>query len=188
MTNVTVKDVLSFRSVHGKKYIVRQAYDLFYRHAKKRFITLSTTLPYSTNDDEPYLCCHVQVASEHYRSIYYDIVYQFFTSSTITPKTYIRIFSNCPAFVYQLAYIFHKHDALLFPHLYPLPVLSIPPRKTNPHYHIDIDKYSYAALKYVLAYRISVDLVGKVASTKWRHIPSITEIQRNLAVQKSRRR
>lgn len=86
--------------------------------------------------------------------IYYDVAVQFEDNKKITLNSPFQLYSNSPGFVYNFAYVFHKHGSLLFPQHYPPEVLTMNPKVRNPFESIGFDKHCYAILRYVTETKI----------------------------------
>ena len=173
---VTVEHILKVTTAPAKRHIVRQLYDKFYLTIPKRIVTVADSLPFKAvpnKDDSKYdwFAVHVQIQSESVSQVWYDIIIQFL-SPNITPSTKVRVYNNTPVFMYFLAYVYYKRNSLLFPQLYPMQVLTMPPKIRNPQQLADPDKYTYAALRLIRGRRISKNSVGRTYSTQWTTIPT----------------
>ena len=104
--------------------------------------------------------------------IYYDVAVQFPNTDRVTLNTPFQLYSNSPGFVYNFAYVFHKHGSLLFPQHYPQEVLTMNPKIRNPFESVGFDKHCYAILRYVTETKIEAFL-----SRAKDHMPQVKTIK-----------
>lgn len=98
---------------------------------------------------------YLKVPSERKADTFYDIVLWFGKTKKTKLDIPIKVYSNSPAFAYNFAFLFYQKNSLLFPELYPIIFLKIPPKVRNPFGLFGFDKHIYAALKYCWRLKLS---------------------------------
>jgi len=184
---IPAKEVLQVTHAPAKRSLLQKIYEQFYKSANIKLVTVADSLPYPYQSDVPFYVVHVQIESRSEPDVWYDIVVQVL-GTKLEPSTDVRVYNNCPAFVYFLAYVFHKRDALIFQHLYPIQVFTIPPKERNPKHLIEPDKYTYTAFRYIKSRRITKESVERLNKQKWTYIRSPKEIERIRALKVLRTR
>lgn len=109
---------------------------------------------YDLNDK--YYVAHVKVPSRRHEKLYYDVVFSFLKDSIGNSALTInnascRIFSNCPSFTYNYAYIYAKKDEII-PWLkvkYAREILKKDAVVKNPHHILNYERSVYLAMVYL---------------------------------------
>ena len=137
----------------------------------------------SVNDDikyrwytikDKYLYCHVSLPSQNTKGVYYDVVIEFDIGNNTKNlgnllESPIRVFSNCPSFIFTYANVFDTYG-LLIPWLKDKLNSSVyrkDPEVRNPYKMISFEKSIYLSLLYLSKGRLTYNLV----------VPLATEIQ-----------
>lgn len=105
---------------------------------------------------------HVLIPSEHNKEyldpIYYDVIFEF-TPPSIDAKMdtgiknyYVKVFSNCPSWMFTFTYIFAKNDCIptFVPRsYYSKAALEEPSKERNPGKLFGVDRVIYSAIHHI---------------------------------------
>lgn len=102
--------------------------------------------------------CHVTIPSKSLNELKYDVILEFNMDSINTSDTSInnaimKVFSNCPSFVFTYAYAFNKQNGLCdwLKGKYNKKVLDKEPIERNRYNIIGYEKSIYLACKFILS-------------------------------------
>ena len=128
--------------------------------------------------DKKFLIAHVKVPSHSVEDLLYDVLIEIDVEtipsniSVINPAK-VRVFSNCPSFVFTYAKVFQDNgDFIPWANgKYSKEVLKEEPEKRNPIKMVNYERSLYLAFRYILSngrnYKAKVETnVHKVKSTK----------------------
>lgn len=131
--------------------------DLKYAARYKEYLNTNklTMVGYTKIGENYYL--HIKVPSEKTRGHFYDVVIQFFPSSSkdiISPSLgsyYVKFFSNSPGFIYKYA-VLYKQQGYLIEDLYKKMdpnFMDTLPEKSNPNLELSYDSSIYYACMFL---------------------------------------
>jgi hypothetical protein len=102
--------------------------------------------------------CHIMIPSKSLTELKYDVILDFDKSSLTNNDTSInnaimKVFSNCPSFVFTYAYAFNKQNGLCdwLKNKYNKKVLDKEPVERNRYNIISYEKSIYLACKFILS-------------------------------------
>lgn len=117
-----------------------------------------------------YLIAHIRVPSKSVERLFYDVLLEFDIDTIPKNKSVInegsvRVFSNCPSFVYTYANVFDKEKNFISwcKKKYPKEIFSKDPKKRNPMKIVNYERSLYFATRYLLSegrnYKGKIDLI-----------------------------
>lgn len=102
--------------------------------------------------------CHIMIPSKSLNELRYDVILEFNMDSTDNNDNSInnavmKVFSNCPSFVFTYAYAFNKQNSLCdwLKNKYNKKVLDKEPVERNRYNIISYEKSIYLACKFILS-------------------------------------
>jgi len=141
---------------------------------------------YSMGD---FLVAHVKVPSHSIENLFYDVLIEIDTESipdniTVINNANVRVFSNCPSFVFTFANIFQKNGDFIdwAGGKYPKEIMKKDPETRNPAGIVSYERSLYLAFKYILSNgrnyknRVKLNLVSAKAKQILKDVKSSEEI------------